>query len=166
MNLYLRVSIYVAGEELPAVSRVSRHCHFYFRSVAASATENRFAGSGSLAFREEGGNQRGAVRHRLPSMSLFPALLRTPVLPIIPRLIAGETDFSRHVDSAGATNELSRDWYCEGMYVIAIVGGREREIPRFPIRARWLQWVAVVMTANRRFQFRDVDRMNRGATVI
>lgn len=88
-----------------------------------------------------------------------------PALPIIPRLIAGETDFSRHVDFAGATNEFSRDWYCEGMCVIAIEGERERERDS-AISDPFTAAAAVVMAANRRFQFRDVDRMNRSATVI
>lgn len=101
--------------------RVSRHCYFYFcLAVGGEHDENRFAISGSLVC-------DGEIARRLPSTSLFPALFRIQPSYYSTFNREKETDFSRHVDFAGATNELSRDWYCEGMYVIAIDEERERD---------------------------------------
>lgn len=140
------VSIYVADDGLPAVFRVSRHCHFYFHSVAPRRTagernENRFAESGSPSISRQ--RSRGAAHH-LPPTSSFPPLFRTRSFLLFFHLIAGETDFSR-VDLASATNQLSRviDIMGEGMCVIAI------ETARFPIRS------CATPSVNRRLQFRD-----------
>lgn len=75
VNLFPRVPIYVADEGLPAVFRVSRQCHFYFCFAAGGEkrNEDRSTGSGSLSSATE----RETARHRLPPVSLFPALFQT-----------------------------------------------------------------------------------------
>jgi len=160
MNLFPRVPIYVASEGLPAVFSCIETLSFLFLLSCGRRARRR-----SIRRKRFSIVCDGEIARRLPSTSLFPALFRIQPSYYSTFNREKETDFSRHVDFTGATNELSRDWYCEGMYVIAIEKERERDIPRFPIRS-CAAAVAVAMVANRRFQFRDVDRMNRDATVI
>lgn len=76
-NLFPGVPIYVAAERLPAVFRVSGHCHFYFRSVADGRErgENRFPRKRFPRRLRPRSAQRGAAQHRLPGdVVIFPPL--------------------------------------------------------------------------------------------
>jgi len=163
VNLFPRVPIYVVGEGLPAIFRVSRHCHFYFRSAAGEErNEDRFAGSGSLSFAQRVFRRRHYFRRyfELARSSSYSSFNRE----------RERNGFFASQSILQALRMNSRVIDIEGMCVIVIDRERERkkregEAPRFLIRS-YAVAVTMAMAANRRFQFRDVDRMNRSATVI
>lgn len=143
-NLFLRVPIYVAGEELPAVFRVLRHCHFYFRSVAPreepeSATRESICSGSDFPSISRRKIARGTSSSDVVISAVVISYSRFSIILLFNR--GRETDFSPRADLARVANELFLLrlilWGKCVLYFRSARERRRRRIEDFNFETRW-----------------------------